>query len=338
MLRAVRVLLLAGCAFACAAPALAQPAATSPVSRPAFEGYLGFTQAHDGSGFWTSEIDSGVQIELGHDLTFRSGAPLYVGRTVEASAVSETGATAKQRVTTFGDPYLGFTYVLRRDIFTYTATATGTIPVTDSHVGLSTGRVTFDQSNRFSHDVGPMEVFGEAGFGNSAMNSPVLGDGISRRAEPFVALGPEVHLRGGFDLGIGNYVWVSAAAYKVVPFGIQKLYRATVPGQQNDGIDSTERGSPKDNVQGRGGNYGGAENSAGQRTLINGKGRVVGLAQETTGTSSLTADYGFGTSLGINLRRRVELSFDYERSQRFAFNTASVTVGYRFGSLKLWRR
>jgi hypothetical protein len=293
---------------------LAQAAPAASGTGHSFGGYIGFTQTHDGSGYWMSELDSATQFSLGHGFSFRSGVPLYLGRPVDLSGTTQTSTTSPtastSRFTGFGDPYVAFDYALSGDVLTYKASLTGTIPVADSHLGISTGRVTFDQTNRFSHDFGLLELIGEAGFGNSSMNSPELNGGVRRHQQPFITLGPESHFRGGVDVPAGKRVSFDASIYDVLPFGTQKLYSSVVPGQKNGGGSSSGNGG------------------RGQHN------RVFELAHQTTGNSSLTSDHGFSSGISVNPRPHVDVSFNYDRSVKFALNTVSFGIGYRFGDTR----
>src|SRR5438045_3575355 len=93
------------------------------------------------------------------------------------------------------------------------------------------GYVGFTQTregNGFGPDFGPVERMGEAGFGNSSMNAPMLGGGVRRQQEPFVTLGPASHSRVGVEVPVGIHVSIGASVSDVLPLGTQKLYTSVL--------------------------------------------------------------------------------------------------------------
>ena len=106
--------------------------------------------------------------------------------------------------------------------FAYQFTFSITAPTGDVVHGLSTGRPTFDVSNRVQRSFRRASPFLELGIGDS---SNLANQQLTRN---FNSLGPLAHFQAGIAVPLVYRATFAANAYEQLPIGDQKLYQ-TVP-------------------------------------------------------------------------------------------------------------
>ncbi len=218
------------------------------------------------------------------------GVPVFFVRA--SSSSSTTGTTSRNGL---GDVYTNLRLNLANPLLNLSSTLTGTAPSGDTSKGLSTGRATFDWSNRVDRGIGRLTPFVEAGVGNS------IGDTRFFK-RPFVTLGRVSHFEAGSDVSIWKSLSFTASAYDVLPWGQQRVFSRVAPGTS------------------------GATSPAAH-------GRVFETSSETVGTADLTRDNGFSAGLSFNPFRPVTFAVGYTRSIHFALDVVSFGIGVDLSSL-----
>ncbi len=197
-IKAAPALILIIVAFAAAAGAQSAP-------KPALKNEAGFTSYAAFEG--TSDADGQVYAfspSVGYNFSrhfgMDLGVPFYFVR-----ASSSLGGTLK-----FLNPAVNFASVV-----------TGTAPVGDSKKGLSTGRGTYDWTNRFDHAFGSFTPFGEVGISNTVADTRLF-------LRPFTALGFNTHVQGGANYDLWKFLSVGASGYAILPSGQQTIFSKVV--------------------------------------------------------------------------------------------------------------
>lgn len=103
--------------------------------------------------------------------------------------------------------------------FLYQATVSATAPTGDTLYGLSTGRATFDFSNRLERPFRYTTPSLEIGVGDS---STLVNPLVQR---DFTSLGPLAHFQAGFSFSLLLGSSIETSAYEQLPIGDQKIYQ-----------------------------------------------------------------------------------------------------------------
>ncbi len=178
-----------------------------------FTSYVEFggTTNSDGQVY---ELDSNVGYTFTQHFGMDLGVPFYF---VNASS-STTGATSGSGV---GNPSVDLRWKYLHPAVNFASVVTGSAPLGDSKLGLSTGRATFDWTNRFDRTFSQVTPFLETGFSNTTSDSRLF-------VRPYTTLGLNTHFRGGAEVDVWKSLGVGAAGYDILPFGNQTFFsRAT---------------------------------------------------------------------------------------------------------------
>ncbi len=178
-----------------------------------FTSYVEFggTTNSDGQVY---ELDSNVGYTFTQHFGMDLGVPFYF---VNASS-STTGATSGSGV---GNPSVDLRWKYLHPAVNFASVVTGSAPLGDSKLGLSTGRATFDWTNRFDRTFSQVTPFLETGFSNTTSDSRLF-------VRPYTTLGLNTHFRGGAEVDVWKSLSVGAAGYDILPFGNQTFFsRAT---------------------------------------------------------------------------------------------------------------
>jgi hypothetical protein len=109
--------------------------------------------------------------------------------------------------------------------FQYQLTGLVTAPTGDQAYGLTTGRVTFDISNRFGRTFGRITPTLEIGGGDST----TLVNRILNKN--YTSLGPLAHFQIGFGVELSRGISFETDAYEQLPIGDQKIYGPSRKGK-----------------------------------------------------------------------------------------------------------
>lgn len=235
------------------------------------------------------ELDSSLGYDFSRHVAVDFGLPIYFA----GSSSSVAGRSASSNGV--GDPRVDLRLTFENPVVNYRTVLTGTAPLGSVSRGFSTGRATYDWTNRFDRSFSRLTPFAELGISNTIADSAFF-----RR--PFTTLGFNSHYRAGADLGLGIFS-VGAAAYAIVPSGQQKVFsRLVQPGVT--GLPGVGR-----------------------------HGRVFETRHETIGSAGIARDNGFSTWVDAGLSRYVNLEVAYARSVHYALDTVSFGVGLNLGAL-----
>jgi hypothetical protein len=217
------------------------------------------------------------------------GVPIYF---VNGSA-STAGATVSDRG--IGNPWVDVRWKFLNPTLSYGSVLTGSAPLGDSKLGLSTGRATFDWANRFEHSFSAVTPFLEAGLSNTTTDSQLF-------LRPYTTLGMNGHFRGGVDVKVWKRVSVGGSGYDILPFGDQTVF---------------SRVSSSPNLSGPGASHG--------RNFQNN--------QQTTGTATIADDNGFSSWVDISPNPYVDAELGYTRSIHYDLNSISFSLGFNVGRM-----
>ena len=216
------------------------------------------------------------------------GVPIYF---VNASS-STTGATSSSGL---GNPSVNLRWKYLRPAVNFASVVTGSAPLADSKLGLSTGRATFDWTNRLDHSFSRVTPFLEAGFSNTTSDSR-LSRALTRR-------------------------WASTHIFAEARKRMFGNLSASAPRRMTFSPSATRRffsrvtGTP-------GGNGAGATH-----------GRNFQSSQQTTGTADIARDNGFSTWVDASLTPYLDAEVGYTRSVHYDLNSVSFSLGLNVGHL-----
>lgn len=184
--------------------------------------------------------------------------------------------------------------VWKSSVLSYGTTLTGSAPTGDKRKGLSTGHGTYDWDNRVEHSISRFTPFVDAGLANAVTDTRFF-------VRPFTSYGHLAHFEAGFDTDLSHSFTLTLSTYDIAPWGNQTIFSRFVnPG-----------------ATGKGGSHG----------------RVFELAQQTSGSASLTRDNGFTAGLSASPSRFLDLELGYTRSVHFDLNTVSFGLGVNLTKL-----
>jgi len=214
---------------------------------------------------------------------------------VRGSSTNALGQTTNTSENGIGDAYLQVRLAFANPILNYRMVVTGTAPTGSRSAGFSTGHATYDWTNHFDHAFDRLLPFADIGVGNS------IPEGFVYQRD-YSTFGHDAHFQAGTGFRITDWLGLSASAYDVSAWGTQTVFSRIV------GLG----GLPV----GRGGH-----------------GRVFELANQTTGSSSLTSDHGFSAGVDLSPGSIVEFSAGYSYSAQYQLNTVSFGVGVNMSDL-----
>jgi len=215
------------------------------------------------------------------------GLPLYF---VHASSTN-TGGISGSGV---GNPSVDLRWKFLNPTLNYGSVLTGTAPLGDSKLGLSTGRATFDWNNRIDRTFNKVTPFLEGGLSNTVSDTRLF-------IRPYTTLGMNAHFLGGANVQAWDRVSIGASAYDIAPFGSQTVF-SRVTGPSNNGPAATH-------------------------------GRNFQSSQQTTGSASIAQDNGFSAFVGFTTNQYVDAQIGYTRSVHYDLNSISFSLGFNVGSL-----
>ena len=201
-----------------------------------------------------------------------------------------------------GNAILGFRADVNNDLIDYRSTLEFTAPTGDESRGFSTGRMSADWTNRFSHRVSSVTPYGSIGFANTVADTAFF-------VRPFTSLGLVGHLEGGatYDV-VSSHVQLGASAYAVRGSGDQTIVSKVANRKSGTSTTSTSTSSANGS----------------------GKSKVFDIPTQK-GTASLVDDHGYSTWLGVTPTREVDFHAGYSRSVNYDFNTFFFGVGFHVG-------
>jgi hypothetical protein len=274
------------CAVVCAKVGLAQSKAeSSATEETGVTSYVEFGGTSNSTG-QVYEIDSSAGYSFTPHFGMDFGVPVYF---VNPSSSSGTAASSG-----VGNPSVDLRWKYPHVALNYATVLTGSAPLGDKNLGLSTGHATFDWTNHFDHGFNQVTPFFDAGLSNTTSDSRLF-------VRPYTTYGLNSHFRGGAEIDVWKFISVGAAGYDIAPFGNQTVFSRVV---------------------------GPANASAGS-----GHGHSFNGGHEVAGSSTIAEDNGFSAWVDANLNKYTDAELGYTRSTQFDLNSVSFSLGFNVGRL-----
>jgi len=270
-------------------------------------------------GFYDSSNTDGTIMKLDPALSYRfnrhfqtyAGLPFYfVNLSSTATSASTMTSNGSGLVSGVGNAFLGFRGNLESDAVNYSSTLELTAPTGDKSRGFSTGRVTADWTNRFSHSFHSFTPFGSLGIANTISDTAFF-------VRPFTSLGLVSHFEGGAMYDFSRYVSVGGSVYALRAAGEQTIIskvikrEATIPRSSGTSVSS----------------------GTGQAAGKSGNGRANRVFDTTTETvvpATVANDNGVSTWVIVSPRSELNFHVGYSRSIHYDYDTVSFGLGFRF--------
>jgi hypothetical protein len=250
------------------------------------EDHFTWIERFDGSSNTEGQVmllDSSVGYQFGRHLLVDAGIPVYF---IRANTTTASGASTTNSFTDLGDVYAQVRLSFPNPALNFKTQLTGRAPTGNTSDGISTGRATYDWTNRIDRDFGHWTPFLEVGLADSIPDTFVY-----RR--PFASYGEVGHFQVGASYHVVNWLSVAASAFDVAPWGTQTIDSRVV------------------------GNGSGPSNGHGPPFL---------QGHQTTGAPSLAADNGFSAGLDLSPVRAFDFTVAYSRSTHYDLNTFSFGI------------
>jgi hypothetical protein len=193
-----------------------------------------------------------------------------------------------------GNAYVNGQFSVRNPAVDYFSNLIVTAPTGDKEKGFSTGRVTLDWNNGFSHTFAAFTPFANIGLANTVSDTSFF-------VRPFTSYGLVTHMDGGATLDLHRVVNVSASGYAVRASGeqriISKVARPVAGDRPNAGRDRP----------------------------------VFEQAYETVAAAEIANDQGFSGWLNVYPASKIYLQGGYSRSTHYDLNSFFFGMGFRIG-------
>ncbi len=225
-----------------------------------------------------------------------TGVPFYFVNKSSTATSTTTTTTATGLMSGIGNAFLGFRAGVDNDMLNYTSSLEFTAPTGDKTRGFSTGRVTADWTNRFSHKFSSVTPFGSVGLANTVSDTAFF-------IRPFTSLGKVGHFEGGATYDVSSKFRLGASAYAVRGAGQQRIISKLI----RKASTSTTPTSPS------------------------GKDRVFENQPETLAQADAVNDHGLSAWFGVNPTPAVDFHAGYSRSVNYDLNTLFFGIGFHFG-------
>jgi hypothetical protein len=203
-------------------PGDAQDVPEVPGLSPLLRGWNGgatVSSAHESTTGWQTLFTPAIGYSFNDIFSIDASIPIYLYRLAETrSTHPKPNALLVPRRIELGDVVLAFHAQFIPRSYQYQLTGLVTAPTGDELYGLSTGRVTFDISNRFERTFGRITPNLEIGAGDSI----TLVNRIVNKN--YTSLGPLAHFQIGLGVELFRGMSFETDAYEQLPIGDQKIY------------------------------------------------------------------------------------------------------------------
>lgn len=189
---------------------------------PSFRGWnAGITIAgvHDSITGWATLATPAIGYTFNDVFSIDATIPIYMFRLADSIAAHpKPNARLVVQRGEPGDLVFGLHAQFLPRLFQYQITGLITAPTGDKAYGLTTGRVTFDLSNRFERIYGRFTPNVEIGTGDSTtLVNRIL-------TKNYTSLGPLAHFEVGVGIALTRGMSFETDAYEQLPIGDQKIY------------------------------------------------------------------------------------------------------------------
>ncbi|WP_260703805.1 hypothetical protein [Edaphobacter flagellatus] len=187
---------------------------------------ISFSSFHDSLTGWSTLAIPAASYTFNDTFSIDASIPIYMYRLADSRATKpRPNAKLVNQRGELGDAIFALHTQLEPRLFSYENTIAFTAPTGDEAYGLTTGRVTFDISNQFSHSFRYFTPILEIGGGDSAtlVNTQIR--------KSYTSLGPLAHFQFGIAANLFHRAVFEADAYEQLPIGDQKIYSAYRKGR-----------------------------------------------------------------------------------------------------------
>jgi hypothetical protein len=187
-----------------------------------FSAGVTFSGVHDSSVGWYAVTTPAVSYNFSPHYSADASLSIYPYRLVQSQDPQADRRLVKA-TGELGDTLIGVHVGFNPGKFWNTATGSFTVPTGNRTDGLSTGKVTFDFSNRLERYFNCAGLLVDLGVGDSSglFNSVVTKD--------YNSLGPLAHFQTGVVLLLPSRSYIQSVAYEQLPFDSQTIYTAPGP-------------------------------------------------------------------------------------------------------------
>jgi len=220
------------CGFACGADA--QPVADRAIPQTetssntddarhteahGWNGGITVAGVHDAETGWATMATPAIGYSFNEVFSADLSLPIYMYRLAESnSAKPKPNARLVNQRGEVGDTILTLHAQLLPKHFDFEATGAVAFPSGDEAYGLTSGRVTFDESNHFEHTFQRVTPSLEVGMGDS---STLANRQITKN---YTSLGPLAHFEIGFAFPLFHGASFETDTFEDLPVGDQKIY------------------------------------------------------------------------------------------------------------------
>jgi len=178
-----------------------------------------FFGVHESTTGWATIFTPAIGYSFNDIFSIDATIPIYMYRLAESRSThpKPTAQLVNQRGEP-GDIVFGLHAQFIPRLFQYQLSGLITAPTGDEAYGLTTGRVTFDISNRFERTYGRITPNLEIGAGDSVTLVNRL------LTKNYTSLGPLAHFQIGFGVELLRGISFETDAYEQLPIGDQKIY------------------------------------------------------------------------------------------------------------------
>ena len=258
-----------------------------------FSGHFQGSSNHSGL---IMKLDPTVGYSFNRHFQTYAGLPVYFVNDSSTLTTSTTPASTGF-VNGIGNAYVGFQLAADNPAVNFASNLTFTAPTGDKARGFSTGRVTADWNNSFSHSFSSVTPFANAGIANTISDTAFF-------VRPFSSLGLVGHFDGGATASLSPLVRVGASAYAVRASGEQRIISKLK--QRDTGITQTTNSSSSSK-------------------------RVFEISGETLTSADAANDHGLSTWVALHPGSSMDFQVGYSRSVSYDLNTLFFGVEFRVG-------
>lgn len=283
----------------------------------------------DAQGWWFSERfvgtsnDAGIVLKSNSTIGyhFTDHVQVYGGLPVYLTRQSPSAGTAggAQFVNGVGNAFTGLLVSAHGESLRYSSDLVVTAPTGDQARGFSTGHVTVDWTNTFSHPFTRFTPYGSAGLANTISDTEFF-------VRPFTTKGAVVHAEGGSLWKLASHLNAGASIYSVRAAGAQEIVSKVVEIPQANPSTSSQKAGTLSPVTTAVGSLTGNGNSTGNSNKT-----VFETTHQTVTTSDAVDDHGFSTWLSLRANEMTDFQIGYSRSVAYQFNSLFFGIGFRAG-------
>jgi len=292
-------------------PALLQAAAASDDERG-----WSFSQRFQGTSNSAGVVlktNSTIGYSFNSHVKAYSGLPVYFVR--ESSSTTSSGATTF--LNGVGNAFTGLLISGVKSSIDYSSDFQLTAPTGDRRRGFSTGHVSADWTNTFSHAFTSVTPYASIGAANTISDTAFF-------VRPFTSKGIVAHFEAGALLNVAPHVSVGASGYGVRAAGEQQIVSKVV---EEPASTSQTSGQPASQVQN-------TVSSINKVVGLGNSGQGQGVFErqhETVSSAEIANDHGLSTWLTIRPGATTDVQIGYSRSMTYRFNSLFFGMGFRVG-------